>query len=125
MPLLEEAASWLAAECRSALAVKIRWIPRHGVERTVDAVVGRTVFRAEGEYGVTVRTESRDFIVTSDQMPEEPMKGDMVVWGSMAYEVLAPGGEPVWRWSDGYRNARRIHTKEAGETGEEETEDDQ
>ena len=119
MGLLEDAASWVAGQCRGNLAVKVRWIPRHGAERELEAVVGRTVFRAEDEYGMTVRTESRDFIVTAGQMPEEPLKGDSVVWEGTVYEVLAPDGEPVWRWSDAYRNARRIHTKEAGELVEE------
>ena len=32
----------------------------------------------------------------------------------MEYEVLAPNGEPVWRWSDPYRTALRVHTKHTG-----------
>lgn len=27
------------------------------------------------------------------------------------YEVMAPGNEPAWRYSDPYRRALRIHTK--------------
>ena len=126
MALLEEAASWLAGQCGENLSVKALWSPRGGTPREIGAVIGRTVFRAEDEYGVTVRTESRDFIVRTEAMPEEPRKGDFFVWRNTVYEVLAPNGEPVWRWSDGYRNSRRIHTKEAGEyETEEETEDGQ
>ena len=36
------------------------------------------------------------------------------VWKGRAYEVLAPAGQPVWLWCDGFMNARRIHTKETG-----------
>jgi hypothetical protein len=28
------------------------------------------------------------------------------------YEVLAPGKEPVWKWSDLYRSLLRIHAKQ-------------
>lgn len=120
--MLEEAASWLAGQCGKSLSVKALWIPRGGTPRELDAVVGRTVFRAEDSYGIVTRTESRDFIVRAEAMPEEPRKGDSFVWKDTVYEVLAPNGEPVWRWSDGYRNTRRIHTKEAGEYETEEEE---
>jgi hypothetical protein len=34
------------------------------------------------------------------------------------YEVMAPGKEACWRWSDPYRQTLRIHTKQVGtETG--------
>jgi hypothetical protein len=36
--------------------------------------------------------------------------GDQV----FVYEVLAPGGEPPWRYSDPYRRTLRIHTKHVG-----------
>lgn len=123
MALLEDAASWLAEQCGRSLSVKALWIPRGGTPREIDALIGRTVFRAGNEYGLTVRTESRDFIVSTEAMPEEPRKGDSFVWRNTVYEVLAPNGEPVWRWSDGYHNLRRIHTKEAGEYETEEEED--
>ena len=30
------------------------------------------------------------------------------------YEVMAPGNDPCWRWSDDYRRTLRIHTKLIG-----------
>jgi hypothetical protein len=30
------------------------------------------------------------------------------------YEVMAPGKEPAWRWSDVFRKVLRIHTKQVG-----------
>jgi len=30
------------------------------------------------------------------------------------YEVMAPGNEPPWRYSDPYRRTLRIHTKLIG-----------
>ena len=87
---------------------------RGGMETSVKAVVGRTVFRSTNDYGVWVRTETRDFIVRADQLGLEPRQGDVIDFDGCEYEVLAPYGEPVWRWSDPYRTARRIHTKLTG-----------
>ena len=87
---------------------------RGGMETNVKAVVGRTVFRSTNDYGVWVRTETRDFIVRADQLGLEPRQGDVIDFDGREYEVLAPYGEPVWRWSDPYRTARRIHTKLTG-----------
>ena len=87
---------------------------RGAEERRVKAVVGRTVFRTVNEYGAWVRTEARDFIIPSDQLDLEPQTGDEVVFDGGVYEVLAPNGEPAWRWSDPYRTAYRIHTKHTG-----------
>ena len=47
-------------------------------------------------------------------LPEEPRRGDRFAWRGRTYEVLAPAGQPVWLWCDGFMNARRIHTKETG-----------
>ena len=83
-------------------------------ERSVKAVLGRTVFRSQNDYGAWVRTESRDFIVTAEQLDIEPQAGDEIVYQGDVYEVLAPNGEPVWRWSDPQQTALRIHTKNTG-----------
>lgn len=88
---------------------------RHGErELTVSVVPGKTVFRSSNEYGGWIRTESRDFIISAGQFDFEPEKGDAIVFAGEEYEVLAPAGEPVWRWSDPYRTAMRIHTKHTG-----------
>ena len=83
-------------------------------ERSVKAVLGRTVFRSQNDYGAWVRTESRDFIVTAEQLDIEPQAGDEIVYQGDVYEGLAPSGEPVWRWSDPQQTALRIHTKNTG-----------
>jgi len=89
---------------------------RRGTEgRRVKAVVGRTVFRSMNEYGAWVRTETRDFIIPAGQLDLEPQAGDEVVFDGGVYEVLAPYNEPVWRWSDPYRKAIRVHTKYTGD----------
>ena len=79
-------------------------------------VVGRSAFRSQNDSGVWMRTSSHDFIVAKDALGFAPEPGDAIVFDGLEYEVLAPRGESVWRWSDPHRTAIRIHTKLIGET---------
>ena len=85
-----------------------------GEVRTIRAVVGRTVFRSTDERGIWTRIETRDFIVPKSELPSEPQVGDEVEFLGSTYEVLAPSGEPCWRWSDAFKTAYRIHAKHTG-----------
>ena len=114
MGLLEDAAEWLNGKRKECLSVPIEYRFRSGGSVELTASVGRTLFRAENEYGVTVRVESRDFLVSAENLPGEPQSGDRIVHAGRVYEVLAPNGEPVWRWSGPQHVTRRIHTKEIG-----------
>ena len=114
MGLLEDAATWLNDRRQECLSVLIEYRFRSGVSVELNASVGRTLFRAENEYGVTIRVESRDFLVSVENLPDEPQRGDRIVYAGRVYEVLAPNGEPVWRWSGSQHVTRRIHTKEIG-----------
>jgi len=116
--MLNSAAQWLRDQCLEHLSVPVEYLPKSGGVLTVRAVVGRTLFRGENRYGATVRTEARDFLISSEELPEEPERGDRVRWNGRLFEVLAPNGEPHWRWSDGHLNTRRIHTKEIGDAHE-------
>lgn len=115
MGMLEDAANWLNQQREECLSVSVTYQPKNGTPVPVTAAVGRTLFRAENEYGVTVRTESRDFLISVSELPAEPQRGDRIVYANRQYEVLAPNGEPVWRWSGSQMVTRRIHTKEIGE----------
>lgn len=86
----------------------------------VAATVGRTVFRLDKGYGVIERVEARDYLVSGADLVlggavALPKAGDRIreTEGdkTFVYEVMAPGGEPCWRWSDPYRRTLRIHTK--------------
>ena len=119
MGLLEQGAKWLEDRRMSGLTVPATYVRRGGLRIDVDATVGRTLFRAEDQYGITVRIESRDFLVSAEQLPDEPERGDTIILWGKRYEVLAPNNEPVWRWSGPDNLVRRIHTKEIGdENGE-------
>lgn len=103
----------LRAAQLDALAVDATY--RHGSSaKSVRAVVGRTVFRSANDYGAWIRTQAWDFIVPEGQLDGEPEAGDVIEFDGDGYEVLAPNGEPAWRWSDPCRSAKRIHTKLTG-----------
>ena len=81
---------------------------------SVKAVVGRTIFRSTDVDGIWTRVETRDFLVTNSQLGFEPQVGDEIEFLGNTYEVLAPSGEPCWRWSDAFHTAYRIHAKNTG-----------
>ncbi|MFA7178027.1 MAG: hypothetical protein WC114_12325 [Smithellaceae bacterium] len=114
MGMLEQASAWLEAQRLKELSVPAVYVRKDGTQIPVNATPGRTLFRAEDQYGVTVRTESRDFLIAASELSDDPERGDTIVYNGFRYEVLAPNGEPVWRWSGAYHRTRRIHTKEIG-----------
>lgn len=82
------------------------------VEKTVTAVIGKTVFRVEDPYEVYIKTVSKDFLIMASDLGLEPKRGDQISIHGKNYEVLAPNNEPVWRWTDTSECTYRIHTKE-------------
>jgi hypothetical protein len=80
--------------------------------------------RVSGPYqSVSIEWANRDFLVAAADLvlggnEIEPQAGDKIretVDGTTyVYEVMAPKGEPVWRWADGCRVLRRIHSKQVG-----------
>lgn len=86
----------------------------------VAATIGSTAFERADEYSVVHRIESRDFLIATEDLVLDgltvlPKPGDRITeTGSTSvheYEVMAPGGEPAWRYSDPQRLTLRIHTK--------------
>ena len=115
MGMIENGAVWLAGQRSRHLSVPATYHRQDGKTLNLAVTLGTTVFRAENSYGNIVRTESHDFIV--DALDFEPQAGDWFTYAGRRYEVLAPNGEPVWRWSGPGQTAMRIHTKEVGNAG--------
>ena len=115
MGMLEQASEWLEDQRLKELSVPAVYARRSGERIKVNVTLGRTLFRAENEYGVTIRTESRDFLIAGSELKHDPERGDSILHNGFRYEVLAPNGEPVWRWAGTCRLTRRIHAKEIGE----------
>lgn len=83
------------------------------------AKLGSTLFRADNSNGVTIRTESRDFILRASQLPAEfePVTGDEIIHDGFRYMVSAPNGEPCWRWHTRQNHSQiRVHTQYVGPT---------
>lgn len=110
--MLQNAISWLHKTLQTHVSVPVVYHPAGGTPIPLDAIPGRTLFRAESLEGLTVRTETRDFLIAADKLPREPRRGDVIMYNLHRCEVLAPHGEAVWRWTDPWHSAYRIHTKE-------------
>lgn len=117
--LFEKASSWLEG-MRERHASRMVEYSRDGATVAVPATIGRTVFEIAREYGPLEKTESRDFLIAAEMLvlngnPILPARGDRITERVSdrlpVYEVMAPGSEPEWRWSDPYRHTVRIHTK--------------
>ena len=83
----------------------------------IPAKLGKTLFRAENQFGVTVRTEQRDFIIrAADLTAAPPEVGDEIQFDGKTYSVSAPNGEPCWKWHSRLTHSQiRIHAKYSGE----------
>jgi hypothetical protein len=122
MDLLDTGLSWLEDQRKKYMS---RTVTYQRGNNTVDvqATIGRTIFRTDDGYGAAVRTESRDFLITAADLVIDgaavlPERGDQIRETVDAqvfiYEVLAPGDEQHFRYSDQYRRTLRIHTKFSG-----------
>lgn len=117
--LLERSSAWLEDQREKFMSRPV--IYQRGTDTVeVTATVGQTLFAVDSGEGAALRTESRDYLVRAAHLsfggvPVEPRRGDQIHEmqdGVMfIYEVMAPGDEPVWRYSDPYRRTLRIHTK--------------
>lgn len=117
--LLERGSAWLEEQRHRHLTRTVTYA-RGSATVDLSATVGKTVFQVDNGYGILERVESRDYLIRAedlvlDGVPVLPKRGDRVreTQGShvFVYEVLAPGQEPEWRYSDAYRKTLRIHTK--------------
>ena len=117
--LLEQGATWLDDQRVKHMSREVTYCRGEDLV-AVQATIGQTVFEVDDGTGVLEKTESRDFLISTDELVlagEEtlPLRGDRVreTDGTqvLVYEVMAPGREPHWRYSDPYRKTLRIHTK--------------
>ena len=81
------------------------------------------MFQVDNGSGLIETVQSRDFLILTSYLvlggtATLPKAGDRIKEAvgstSYVYEVLAPGTEPAYRFSDPYRRTLRIHTKQVG-----------
>ena len=119
--LLRDGQAWLADQLQEHAATQVVYL-RGADEVPVRAVIGRTLLQLDdGMGGVRMEWTDRDYLIRAEDLalggsPAPPQRGDQIreVVGTqtLVYEVLAPAGEPPWRWADPHRQMYRIHTKQ-------------
>ena len=123
--LLEQGATWLDDQRHQHMTRAVTYV-RGTSSVGVQSTIGRTVFEQVDEYGIVQKTETRDFLIcTADLVLDAqitlPQRGDLVRetegTTTFVYEVLSPGDEPVFRYSDPYRKTLRIHTRHIATEG--------
>ena len=117
--LLQRSSAWLENQ-RVKHMTRMVTYQRGSDAVEVPATIGQTVFELNDRAGAVLRTESRDYLILAEDLvlsgiAVTPRRGDRIRESTgtvtQVYEVLAPGDEPCWRYSDPYRQTLRIHTK--------------
>ncbi|MCL2640724.1 MAG: hypothetical protein FWD53_07760 [Phycisphaerales bacterium] len=118
--LLQKGMAWLEDQRTKFMTQSV--VYQRGEDSVeVPATIGTTTFNVDDGGGALLRIESRDYLIRAADLVLGgnailPKRGDRIreTSGSQVfiYEVMAPGDEPCWRWSDGYRQTLRIHTKQ-------------
>ncbi len=119
--LLRKGADWLAGKLQSHAGELV--VYRRGVLSVeVTASVGKTLLKLnDGVGGVRMEWTDADFIIPAALLilggsAVLPARGDKIIrtlkGKVLTYEPMASGGEPPWRWSDGYQTLLRVHTKQ-------------
>lgn len=124
--LLRNGQTWLSDQLHEHAATEV--VYRRGAEEVnVRATIGRTLLKLDdGLGGVRMKWTDRDYLIRAADLalggsPAQPQRGDqireVVGDGTLVYEVLAPVGEPPWRWADPHRQMYRIHAKQIATEG--------
>ena len=123
--MLQNGSQWLEGQRHEQLSHEVTY--RRGDQSVVlNETDGRTEFEQQTDYGIALQSEARDYLIRAGDLiltegaaePVLPRAGDRIdeIHGDMlhTYEVMAPGNEPVYRWSDPDHLTLRIHTKWIG-----------
>jgi hypothetical protein len=112
--LINQGLAWLKGQRELHMSASIEY--RKGASIfLVSATVGKSTFNLNDSVGAQIVIKTRDFIVGADILQIEPEAGDKIESNGEVFEVVCPGGEPCWRWSDAYNRTKRIHTQFIGE----------
>ncbi len=121
--LLQTGAAWLAAQMQKFASQPIVYV-RGNQSIPLSATIGRTEFEEADAYGVVQQVVSRDYLFPVSALAtltgsNRPQRGDEVQETRdgvlYRYQVIAPQGEPHWRYSDVYQQVLRVHSKLIGE----------
>ncbi len=118
--LMAAGAAWITGQLQAHASRPVVYV-RGTAGIAVCASIGRTLLKLDdGDGGIRMEWTDRDFLIPTAKLilggvKVTPERGDLIRErhnGILStFEVLAPGGEPPWRWSDPHRNLLRIHAK--------------
>ena len=124
MTVFSNAAQWLQSKRTSHALVDVVY-ERSSTEYAMEAQLGRTVYDAMDNFGITIRQESRDYLITTDyfeQLPagkQYPRLGDKIKetidLQEHVYKVTSIFGADQCYQEDMHRMRFRIHTKRVSE----------
>jgi hypothetical protein len=124
MGLLQAGQAYLAGAVGKAAGVGISYA-RGATVVTITAEsgaawVGRTAFTSVQQGAIRVEWGDRDYLILASALAAigEPAEGDRITetvnGTAKVFEVMSPGGEPPWRYSDPQRSVFRLHVKQVG-----------
>lgn len=117
--LLQRGMDWLAGQMKEHASQSVLYV-RGEQSVSVPATIGRTDFEVADAYGVMQHVVSRDYLIPAGDLnlnghPALPQRGDGIHETRngrvFRYQVVAPQGQPHWRYSDAYHRVLRVHTK--------------
>ncbi len=117
--LLQKGSAWLTEQMQKFAAQPVVYV-RGNQSLPVQATIGRTEFDEADAYGVVQRVVSRDYLFPASALAtltgsNRPQRGDEVQETRDGvlhrYQVIAPQGEPHWRYADAFQLVLRVHTK--------------
>ena len=121
--LLRTAAAWLSATLETNVSETIGYTRGAlGVVGGLLATIGHTPFSQVTDSGIIETYQTRDYLITAAELilggnVVLPQRGDLITetdanGNSFVYQVMAPGGEPHYRFCDQFRVKLRVHTKQ-------------
>lgn len=117
---MNQGAAWLAGKLRAGNSITVTLRRRGYEDVVVSATPGTTTVEQEMDDGSSMRTQSRDYLIATDDYRfggtlYDPQDGDLVVETvagvERQYELRPFGGEPCARPMDQSRVMWRCHSK--------------
>lgn len=115
--------TWLAGQLKDNVAASVTYI-RGAYSVTLSATLGSQLLRLTDAGGNTkIERTDRDIVFSAADLilngsATTPQRGDKfrVTFGSTTteYAVMAPDGEPPWRYADSHQTMIRAHGKYYG-----------
>jgi len=116
--LLQTGVAWAAGKLSNYASQSVTYKRgSRSVGSSLKATYGQTTFEQDSQAGV-IRWEAKDFIFTASDLTlgdtvTEPERHDRITdHNGNVFEVLGPGDDPCFRYSDPYRTRVRVHTKQ-------------